>query len=123
MRTMSARLQQAGVAASDGFSLNVSNFIDTASNLSYGHQLSALVQNKHFVIDTSRNGVGSNGQWCNPAGRAVGTPSTAATNDSLADYFLWIKTPGESDGTCNGGPAAGTWWPSYAEILALDAGW
>jgi endoglucanase len=27
---------------------------------------------------------------------------------------LWIKRPGESDGTCNGGPPAGTFWDAYA---------
>ena len=32
----------------------------------------------------------------------------------LVDAFLWIKTPGESDGTCSGGPAAGKWWGEYA---------
>lgn len=117
------RLKQAGIANADGFSLNVSNFIATSDNLTYGHQVAALLGNKHFVVDTSRNGNGTNGQWCNPSGRALGTTPTANTGDSLADYFLWIKTPGESDGTCNGGPAAGAWWPSYAENLALSAGW
>lgn len=120
---MAGRLKAAGVASADGFSLNVSNFIATSDNLNYGNQLSAATAGKHFVVDTSRNGNGSNGQWCNPSGRAVGTPSTSSTGDSLADYFLWVKTPGESDGTCNGGPAAGTWWPAYAETLGLNAGW
>ena len=35
--------------------------------------------------------------------------------------FLWIKRPGESDGPCHGGPAAGTWWPEYALGLAQRA--
>lgn len=120
---MANRLNTAGVSKADGFSLNVSNFIATSDNVNYGHSVSAAIGNKHFIVDTGRNGNGSNGQWCNPSGRAVGTPSTHSTNDNLVDYYLWVKTPGESDGTCNGGPAAGTWWPSYAETLALDAGW
>ncbi|HET6924300.1 MAG TPA: glycoside hydrolase family 6 protein, partial [Candidatus Saccharimonadales bacterium] len=120
---MAGRLKQAGIANADGFSLNVSNFIATKDNETYGAQLSALVGGKHFVIDTSRNGNGSNGQWCNPSGRALGAAPTASTGASLVDYFLWVKTPGESDGTCNGGPAAGSWWPSYAESLALNADW
>lgn len=121
--TMAQRLINAGIAKSNGFSLNVSNFISTSSNIAYGNQISSLVGNKHFVIDTSRNGNGTNNQWCNPQGRALGQTPTANTGSVNVDYFLWIKTPGESDGTCNGGPSAGTWWPSYAETLALNAGW
>jgi endoglucanase len=120
---MANRLQSAGIARADGFSLNVSNFVPTSDNIAYGHQISSLVGGKHFVIDTSRNGNGASGDWCNPIGRALGNTPTANTGDSLADYFLYIKMPGESDGTCNGGPAAGTWWPDYAKTLALNAGW
>jgi endoglucanase len=121
--TMAPRLQAAGIEHADGFSLNVSNFIATNDNVSYGAELSMLLGGKHFVIDTSRNGNGSNGEWCNPSGRALGEAPTADTGNPLVDYLLWIKAPGESDGTCNGGPAAGVWWPSYAENLALSAGW
>jgi endoglucanase len=39
------------------------------------------------------------------------------------DGLLWIKAPGESDGSCNGGPSAGTWWPEYALGLAERAAW
>jgi len=117
------RLQLSGVATSDGFSLNVSNFHTTAANSAFGEAVSKAVGGKHFVIDTSRNGNGSNGQWCNPSGRAFGTEPTSQTANSLIDYFLWIKTPGESDGACNGGPSAGVWWPAYVESLAQSAGW
>lgn len=122
-KDMANRLKTAGVAASDGFSLNVSNFISTADSAAYGRKVSADIGNKHFVIDTSRSGNGANGEWCNPAGRALGAAPTAQTGDALIDYLLWIKAPGESDGTCNGGPSAGQWWPSYAEALAVNAGW
>lgn len=47
--------------------------------------------------------------------------ATAATADPLADAYLWIKPPGESDGACNGGPEAGAWWPEYALGLAQRA--
>jgi len=115
-----SRLRTANIAGADGFALNVSNFFSTAQNIAYGASLSALVGGKHFVIDTSRNGLGSagSGQWCNPTGRALGTPSTANTGHALVDAFLWIKAPGESDGACNGGPAAGQWWAEYALGLA-----
>jgi endoglucanase len=121
--TMATGLKSAGVAGARGFFLNVSNFRTTASELSYGDQLSALLGGKHFVVDTSRNGLGptADSQWCNPAGRALGNPASTATGDALADAFFWIKRPGESDGTCNGGPAAGQWWAAYALGLAQRA--
>ena len=120
---MASRLVSAGVALTQGFSLNVSNFLTTSSNVSYGSQISALIGGKHFVIDTGRNGLGPTAdyQWCNPAGRALGARPTTATGNALVDAFLWIKTPGESDGACNGAPTAGAWMPDYALGLAQRA--
>lgn len=115
------RLTAANIARADGFSLNVSNFIATDESVSYGASVSALIGGKHFVIDTSRNGQGSNGEWCNPAGRGLGIMPTTSTGHTLADALLWIKRPGESDGTCNGGPTAGAWWADYALGLAVRA--
>jgi endoglucanase len=120
---MADMLKQAGVAKADGFALNVSNFVSTSDNTSYGEQISALLGGTHFVIDTGRNGTGGNGQWCNPSDQALGQAPTVSTGNPLIDAYLWIKTPGESDGTCNGGPSAGTWWPDYALDLAKRAGW
>jgi endoglucanase len=120
---IATRLQAAGVAQASGFSLNISNFDTNSSEETYGDSVSALVGGKHFVIDTSRNGQGvsPDGQWCNPPGRGLGLPATTNTGDLLADALFWIKPPGESDGTCNGGPAAGTWWQGYALGLAQNA--
>ncbi|MHA7219044.1 glycoside hydrolase family 6 protein [Arthrobacter sp. MDT1-48-3] len=99
----------------------------------------------HFVIDTSRNGRGPwvpSGAypdpqvWCNPPGRGLGYLPTSDTGNELADAFLWIKVPGESDGECsrgltdNGGvdpewgrvdPAAGAWFPEQALDLIANA--
>lgn len=36
------------------------------------------------------------------------------TGNTFIDAFLWVKPPGESDGTCNGGPPAGKFWLDYA---------
>ncbi len=119
--TMAARLNAAGVAKARGFSLNVSNFDSTASNVVYGNELSARLSGKKFVVDTSRNGRGSNGEWCNPTGRALGLDPTTNTGQPAADAYLWLKRPGESDGNCNGGPSAGTWWADYALGLAKAA--
>jgi endoglucanase len=124
-----ARLLQAGVADARGFSLNVSNFVTTEENLAYGSQISGVTGDKHFVIDTSRNGLGAKSRWdgsvdwCNPDGRALGRRPTLETGRDLVDAFLWIKRPGESDGKCNGGPKAGVWWPDYATSLAERAAW
>ncbi|MCW7947338.1 endoglucanase [Streptomyces hygroscopicus] len=117
-------LQQAGVAQADGFAVNVSNFYSTQDSIAYGKQLSSKIGGKHFVIDTSRNGNGPytagdpQQRWCNPPGRALGEAPTTNTADPLVDAYLWVKRPGESDGSCKGGPKAGDWWPTYALRLA-----
>jgi endoglucanase len=121
--TMAQRLNAGGIGRADGFALNVSNFLTTAESAAYGAKISALVGGKHFVIDSSRNGRGYAGDWCNPAGRALGQTPTVRTGNALADAYVWVKLPGESDGTCNGGPKAGEWWPEYALGLAVAAGW
>jgi endoglucanase len=120
---MAKRLKAAGIAGADGFALNTSNYVGTEENIAYGKELSALVGGKHFIVDTGRNGNGPNdaNEWCNPDGRALGHPPTVSTGEPLADAFLWVKPPGESDGTCNGGPRAGEWWSEYALGLARRA--
>ncbi len=119
--TMAERLRAAGVTAADGFALNVSNFETTADNVTYGQRLSALLDGAHFVVDTSRNGNGPGSDWCNPAGREIGERPTTQTGHAGVDAFLWVKRVGESDGTCNGGPPAGTFWDSYAVGLVDGA--
>ena len=119
---MAQRLHLAGVERADGFALNVSNFVSTERNLAYGEQLSRRLGGAHFVIDTGRNGGDvRQGDWCNPSGAALGAAPTAETGHPLADAFLWVKPPGESDGSCNGGPDAGRWFGDYALNLARAA--
>jgi endoglucanase len=77
----------------------------------------------HFAVDTSRNGRGPMvierygkppynqpasvlaglvvGAWCNPSGVGVGLRPTTETGVPLVDAYLWIKTVGESDGSCD----------------------
>lgn len=123
--TIASRLMRAGIAMAQGFALNISNFVSTSDNLAYGAQVSSLVGGRHFVIDTGRNGLGpaSDAQWCNPDGRALGERPSTHTGQALVDAFLWIKTPGESDGACAGAPSAGAWMPEYALGLAQRASW
>lgn len=118
---MASRLKQAGIEHARGFALNISNFHANPLNVRYGEQLSRLVGGKHFIIDTSRNGLGTATDWCNPRGQALGVEPTTQTGHPLVDAYLWIKTPGESDGTCGGGPQAGAWWAEYAIELSKMA--
>jgi endoglucanase len=120
---MADLLNRAGIADARGFATNVSNYNATVKERAYGEKLSSLTGDSHYVIDTGRNGKGSNGEWCNPTGRALGAAPAVVTNAGNLDAQLWIKPPGESDGTCNGGPAAGAWWPENALELAEGAGW
>eukprot|EP00054_Salpingoeca_dolichothecata_P036528 m.7764 g.7764 ORF g.7764 m.7764 type:complete len:499 (-) comp6799_c0_seq1:77-1573(-) len=69
----------------------------------------------HFIVDTGRNGVTDMRQdcanWCNIRGSGIGTlPTTNTSLPSLIDAFMWLKTPGESDGCTqtlpNGGSCA-----------------
>lgn len=122
LSTIVDRLNRANVKAADGFALNVSNFYSDAELIQRASQINAglepLIGRKaHYVIDTSRNGNGSNGEWCNPTGRALGRKPTTETGEPQMDAALWIKTPGESDGSCNGGPPAGQWFDRMANEL------
>ncbi len=120
---MAARLVAANVATSaDGISTNVSNYRTTSSEVAYAKAVIAATGASHLraVVDTSRNGNGPLGsEWCDPAGRAIGTPSTTATGDPMIAAFLWVKLPGEADGCIAG---AGQFVPQRAYDLAVAAG-
>jgi len=111
---------------------------------SYASALGSTVPTTHFIVDTSRNGLGPNsmqtyaaapddqpssvistlvaGGWCNPTDEGLGIRPTAATgvqlssldtylpgNPPLLDAYLWIKTPGQSDGQCDAAGGVRTW--------------
>ncbi len=113
-------LKRAGILYGSGFSANVSNFQWTGLVVSWSQRLErALGHNMKAVIDTSRNGNGpytgpDSPQWCNPPGRALGIAPKLDPGPPGVAAYLWIKDPGASDGQCNGGPAAGQYWPQYA---------
>lgn len=78
-----------------------------------------------FLIDTSRNGWGGTnrptvasgndintyvdsgrvdrrnhrGNWCNNSGAGIGEPPTVAPGPAHLDAYVWVKPPGESDGS------------------------
>jgi endoglucanase len=126
---MAERLKRAGIADARGFALNTSNYRADAELMQFGKELIAALQlETHFVIDSSRNGngpvpAGDAQGWCNPEGRALGRAPTADTGDPALDAFLWLKRPGESDGECKGGPAAGQWFEARALEMARNAKW
>jgi endoglucanase len=122
-------LERSGVLRAAGFSLNVANFYTTEASVEYGTAISdALGGGVRFVIDTSRNGAGrapqpadGSPEWCNPPDRLLGTEPTLETGIPLVDGLLWIKRPGESDGSCRPGePDAGRWFPDYALDLVTS---
>jgi len=131
---LAAALRSSGVDDADGFAVNVSNFQTTEASAAFGLELSRELADGQpegatpagFVIDTSRNGAGpppenspGTSAWCNPAGRRLGEAPTTDTGLERVDALLWVKQPGDSDGTCAGGPPAGQWWPeSAAELVA-----
>ncbi|TYZ65956.1 hypothetical protein PybrP1_007065 [[Pythium] brassicae (nom. inval.)] len=120
----------AGAGRVKGITLNTSNFRSNS-------ELAALCSNfqsaigdtsKHCVIDTSRNYNGAPGsnEWCNTKTAGIGKVPTANTGFGNVDYFIWIKPPGESDGTCTGGdrssdalrgPAAGQFFKEGFKLL------
>lgn len=69
-----------------------------------------------FIIDTGRNGVvnmrKSCSNWCNIRNAGVGRNPTTDTKVAIVDAYLWLKTPGESDGCTNTLPD-GTQCPRY----------
>ncbi|MGW2840049.1 glycoside hydrolase family 6 protein [Streptomyces sp. NPDC001493] len=116
-----ALLRAAGAAAyGDGIFTNVSNFRRTADEAAYARRvLDALggPPGMGAVIDTSRNGNGApaDDAWCDPPGRALGSAPTTRTGAARIDAYLWVKSPGESDG-CSA--QAGEFSPEYAYALA-----
>jgi len=99
------------------------------------------IQNRSFLIDTSRNGNPAArqtwGNWCNIARAGIGERPKAAPMAGV-DAFLWVKPPGESDGisevgaprfdlSCQssdsllGAPQAGEWFHQHIVSLVGNA--
>jgi endoglucanase len=112
---VAGRVRAVGLEHLAGFALNVSNYRTTSESRAYGDAVSALLEGLPYVVDTSRNGAGPGDGWCNPPGRLLG--EEPRLGDGALAALLWVKHPGESDGTCGGGPPAGQWWPQAARDL------
>jgi endoglucanase len=116
VETHARLLKEGGVEMAHGFALNTSNYRAMDELLPFAKKLSQLLGGAHGIIDTSRNGAGPIGvEWCNPPNRKLGSYATTDTADpSYLDAYLWLKVPGESDGSCNGAPVAGAFWEKAA---------
>lgn len=114
-----------------GYAVNYSP--EYAASVTAGIQslMGTAVATTSFVIDTSRNGQGTldtapysaapynqpasvisgltAGNWCNSYGAGAGLRPTTSTGVELLDAYLWIKVPGESDGTCDIAGGARAW--------------
>jgi endoglucanase len=125
-------LNAAGVRQIQGFFTNDTHLQWTSHELKYAEAVSKLTGGAHFIINTATNGKGpllnphpaTQGieDLCNPPGRGLGIPDT--TDPGLSpelDALLWTSPPGNSSGTCNGGPPNGTFWVAGAEALAANA--
>ncbi|GAA3019421.1 glycoside hydrolase family 6 protein [Streptomyces fulvorobeus] len=134
LQRMAYLLNRSGVSMARGVSIGVANFHSTDISNQYGARLATQIKNdfgvdSRWVIDTARNGNGSyvtpgvpsSGHvgFCNPTGRKLGVTSRAGTGG--AEYLLWIKNPGDSDGNSAqcpaGSPPAGAFSPNLAEAL------
>ena len=99
------------------------------------------ITGKGYLIDTSRNGRAgvrsASANWCNIKGAGLGERPRAAPAPSI-DAYVWIKIPGESDGTADstaarfdpncasedaapGAPEAGQLFESYLLDLVKNA--
>jgi endoglucanase len=140
-----------GACASQYYPANPSDFSTWGLTTAwYAQNMGNAVATTHFVIDTSRNGDGPNnmqayaqapydqpssvisklagGNWCNPPNSGLGLRPTANTRVPLLDAYLWVKTPGQSDGQCDAAGGVRAWdytaytqpgWPTDAASQAL----
>ncbi|MDT9592709.1 glycoside hydrolase family 6 protein [Nocardioides zeae] len=127
---MAGLLRQVGVERVRGFSTNVAAYQSDADEREYAESLTAALGGEaHYVVDTGRNGGADRpgSQWCNPVPVGpFGADPGAVEDGSHQDARLWIKPPGESDGSgaeCAGGPAAGSFWAERALAMAAASGW
>ncbi|ETV98844.1 hypothetical protein H310_08345 [Aphanomyces invadans] len=101
-------LAQAGPVR--GIVLNTSNYRSNDELLTWCKAFVDATPGMNFkcVFDTSRNfhGASPTGEWCNANTAGIGVPPTDQTGTDVVDYFLWLKTPGQSDGECNVGVSA-----------------
>jgi len=114
-----------------GFFTNDTHMNWTIDEARWGEQVSRLTHGAHFIINTAQNGNGPKRNphpryqgvedLCNPPGRGLGPRLTFNPGFPNVDALMWTHVPGNSSGSCNGGPPPGTFWPARAIDLAAHA--
>lgn len=129
----SQAVREAGIGYMRGFAMNVSSDETTAANEAWAEKFVTQlagdgVAAMHYVVDTSRNGVGRQPnpggafQACNNPNQATGVRPTARTTGAHADAYLWAKPVGESDGVCHpGDPATGQFFGALAQQVVANS--
>jgi endoglucanase len=123
-------LKHVDVSKIQGFFTNDTHNQWTINEIKWGEKISRMT-GAHFIVNTGTNGNGPKlnphpstqgiEDLCNPPGRALGPKPTTDTGFPNVDAFLWTHPPGNSGGSCNGGPASGTFWAAEAIGLAARA--
>jgi endoglucanase len=121
-------LNAVGIAKIRGFWTNDTHEDWTINEVRWGERVSQLTHGSHFIVNTATNGQGplvpasrvhdGNEVLCNAPGRGIGPRPQVNPGFAGVDAFLWTAPPGNSSGTCNGGPASGTFWMAKAESMA-----
>src|SRR5438105_4147694 len=131
-------LNASGVRTIRGFFTNDTHNNWSINEVRWGQRVSRLTGGAHFIVNTATNGRGpllnphprTQGieQLCNPPGRGLGPVPTVNPKDPKSgqpiaglDAFLWTAPPGNSTGTCNGGPKPGNFWVAGALRLVSRA--
>jgi endoglucanase len=115
----------------EGFFTNDTHLQWTSNEIKYGETISHLTHGARFIINTADNGQGPKlnphpttqgvEDNCNPPGRGLGPQPTTDTGVANIDAYLWTHIPGNSGGSCNGGPPPGGFFPAFAIGLASRA--
>jgi endoglucanase len=124
-------LNAVGIQKIRGFFTNDTHEDWTIDEVRWGERVSRLSHGAHFIVNTATNGRGplipadrvreGNEVLCNPPGRGIGPLPQVSPGFADVDAFLWTAPPGNSSGSCNGGPPAGTFWAQKAAGLAALA--
>jgi len=125
------QLRAVGIGRIRGFFTNDTHNDWTIKEIAWGNRIVRLLHGSHFIVNTASNGRGpllnpdpvhqGIEDLCNPPGRGLGPRPTADTGFAHVDAFLWTGVPGNSTGSCRGGPPSGTFWAARAIALAANA--
>ncbi len=121
-------LNKIGIGRIRGFFTNDTHINWTINEVRWAEKISRMTRGAHYIVNTAQNGNGplinrnrvryGNEDLCNPPRRGLGPLPTTNTGFPHADAFLWTHVPGNSSGSCNGGPPSGSFWTAKAIDLA-----